>query len=241
MDKPGVPNKEPEGAVSISSQLGLEFKDHGLLESALTHRSFAFEHGGPPHNERLEFLGDAVLGLAVTDMIFSWYPGLPEGEMAKLRASTVNMAVLADAARKVGLGATLNLGKGEELSGGRDKSSILADAFEALIGAVYLDSGMPAARAFIERALADHIRDHVERGVVRDFKTSLQEVAAQAGGHIPEYRLTSTGPDHAKRFSAQVFIGGELHGSGEGRSKKEAEQAAAKEALALLNKDFSDA
>ncbi|MCA1840534.1 MAG: ribonuclease III [Actinomycetota bacterium] len=232
MDRPDIP---------ITSPLGIGFKDEALLASALTHRSFAFEHGAVPHNERLEFLGDAVLGLIVTDMIFNWYPDLPEGEMAKLRASTVNMAVLADAARGISLGDHLKLGKGEESSGGRDKSSILADAFEALIGAIYLDSGTAAARAFIERSLADHIRDHVERGVVRDFKTSLQEIAAQIGGHIPEYRLSSTGPDHAKRFKALVYVAGELKGAGAGRSKKEAEQAAAQEALDALSGEPSDA
>lgn len=224
----------PSGLSSVEERLGVGFADPALIDVALTHRSYAFEHGSPRHNERLEFLGDAVLGLLVTDMIFSWYPDLTEGEMAKLRASTVNMAVLADAARDLGIGEELHLGRGEELSGGRDKSSILADAFEAVLGAVYLDQGMATARRLVERSLADHIRDQVERGVVRDFKTSLQEHAVRQRGAIPEYRITASGPDHAKRFDAQVYLTGELLGEGTGRSKKEAEQAAAKRALPKL-------
>lgn len=211
------------------------------MATALTHRSYAFEHGSVPHNERLEFLGDAVLGLVVTDLIFNWYPELPEGEMAKLRASTVNMAVLAESARRVNLGEAIYLGRGEELSGGREKQSILADAFEAVLGAVYLDRGIDHTRRVIERLMADHIRDHVERGVVRDFKTSLQERSAQEIGKVPDYKITSSGPDHDKRFTARVYLSGELLGVGEGRSKKEAEQAAAKEALERLDTRGSDA
>ncbi len=212
-----------------------------MLDSALTHRSFAFERGDIPHNERLEFLGDAVLGLVVTDMIYAWYPHLPEGEMAKLRASTVNTAVLADAARRIGLGDFVFLGKGEDLSGGRLKQSILADAYEAVLAAVYLDSGIEPVRALIERSLADHIRDHVERGVVRDFKTNLQEKSAQITGELPEYKVSSSGPDHEKRFRAEVFVSGKSIGSGEGRSKKEAEQAAAKQGLQVLTEERADA
>lgn len=221
----------------LQVRLGIHFEDQALIQSALTHRSYAFEHGGVPHNERLEFLGDAVLGLIVTDMIYAWFPELPEGEMAKLRASTVNTSVLAESARKLELGNFLFLGKGEDLSGGRNKNSILADTFEALLGAIYLDHGTDVARAFIEESLGWHIRDHVERGVVRDFKTSLQEETARRVGLVPEYRILSAGPDHAKRFKARVFVQGRELGEGEGRSKKEAEQAAAKEALAALSED----
>jgi ribonuclease-3 len=203
---------------------------------ALSHRSYAFERRDVDHNERLEFLGDAVLGLAVTDLIFRWYPELTEGEMAKLRSSTVNMAVLAEAARSIDLGQELRLGRGEELSGGRDKTSILADAFEAVLGALYLDCGWETTFRLIESLFGDHIRNHVDRGVVRDFKTNLQEVAVQIDGALPEYRVSSTGPDHAKTFTASVFIGGTELGAGNGRSKKEAEQAAAKEALVQLEK-----
>lgn len=214
--------------------ISVRFSDPSFLELALTHRSYAFEQGGTPHNERLEFLGDAVLGLIVTDLIYDWFPDLPEGEMAKLRASTVNMAVLADAARAIGLGDHLLLGKGEDLSGGRDKPSILGDAFEALLGAVYLDSGIGAARHIVESLFTTHIKEHVERGVVRDFKTTLQEEAARLVGEHPVYEITPSGPDHAKRFSARVYLGGRFLGEGGGRSKKEAEQAAAKEALVVL-------
>lgn len=222
------------GSMQIEARLGVTFGDRELLQVALTHRSYAFEHGGVPHNERLEFLGDAVLGLVITDMIFARYPDLPEGEMAKLRAATVNMAVLADAARDLGLGDDLRLGRGEEMSGGREKASILADALEALLGALYLDRGLDEVRRVIGELFTGHIRDHVERGAVRDFKTSLQERAAKRTGKVPEYRITSAGPDHAKRFRARVFLLGELLGEGKGRSKKEAEQAAAKEALSQL-------
>ena len=201
------------------------------MRTALTHRSYAFEQGGLPHNERLEFLGDAVLGLGVTSLIFSEFPSLAEGEMAKLRASIVNMAVLGDVARELDLGTELYLGKGEELSGGRDKTSILADALEGLIGAIYLDRGLEQTEQLINAWFSPLIREHVESGAVRDFKTNLQEVAVKRSGRLPEYRITSTGPDHAKMFHATVFLNGEMLGEGEGNSKKEAEQSAAKEAL----------
>lgn len=216
---------------SLEERLGVKFRDEDLVTAALTHRSYAFEQGGLPHNERLEFLGDAVLGLAITDMIFAWYPNLSEGDMAKLRASTVNMAVLADVARQVDLGEQMLLGRGEDQSGGRDKTSILADALEAVLGAVYLDQGIEKTRTLIEAWFGPLIREHVEQDVVRDFKTNLQEMAAKRGG-IPEYRITSSGPDHAKRFQAEVFLNEKFLGVGEGRSKKQAEQAAAKEAIA---------
>lgn len=220
-------------SVTLLRRLNLRFKDPKLLVAALTHRSHAFEQGGVPHNERLEFLGDAVLGLAVTDMIFSWYPTLPEGEMAKLRASAVNMAVLAEVARGLNLGDDILLGRGEEQSGGRNKSSILADALEAVLGAIYLDQGMEPARRLVEEWFGPLVREHAEQDVVRDFKTNLQEVAAKQG-RMPDYRISSSGPDHAKRFRAEVFLEGQLFGVGEGRSKKEAEQAAAKEATSKL-------
>jgi ribonuclease-3 len=228
---------EPEGGAELSAlerRLHVRFRSPDLLRDSLTHRSYAFEHGGVTNNERLEFLGDAVLGLVVTDMIFSEFPHLPEGEMAKLRAATVNMGILADVARDIGLGDHLYLGRGEELSAGRAKSSILADALEALIGAVYLDQGMDATRLMLGALLGEYIRTHVEQGLVRDYKTNLQERSARTWGRVPEYRITSTGPDHAKSFEAKVYLRGELQGVGRGRSKKEAEQAAAEEALRLL-------
>jgi ribonuclease-3 len=203
---------------------------------ALAHRSFAFERKGAPNNERLEFLGDAVLGLVITNLIYRSFPELAEGDLAKLRSSTVNMAVLAEVARTVGLGDELFLGKGEELSGGRDKDSILADAFEAVLGALYLDCGLDRTAPIIERLFFAHIHELVDRGVVRDFKTNLQEQSVQQLGTMPEYRVSSTGPDHDKRFEAEVFLKGTFMGTGTGRSKKQAEQAAAKEALVELSR-----
>ena len=227
-------------APALLSRLGINCSGTPLLEVALAHRSFAFERKGAPNNERLEFLGDAVLGLVITDMIFSSFPDLPEGDMAKLRSSTVNMAVLADVARSVGLGDELFLGRGEELSGGRNKDSILADAFEAVLGALYLDCGLDETAALIQRLFTGHIHDLVDRGVVRDFKTNLQEVSVQQVGATPEYRVSASGPDHDKRFDAEVFLKGAHLGSGAGRSKKQAEQAAAKEALTRLLEDGED-
>lgn len=228
------PADDRPGVTALERTLHLEFKNPDLLRDSLTHRSYAFEHGGVTNNERLEFLGDAVLGLVVTDLIFSEFPHLPEGEMAKLRAATVNMVVLADVARELGLGGHLHLGRGEELSAGREKSSILADALEALIGAVYVDQGLDGTRRMIVELVGGYIRNHVAQGLVRDFKTSLQERAARTWGRVPEYKITSSGPDHDKRFEAKVYLHGELRGVGNGRSKKEAEQAAAQEALATF-------
>jgi ribonuclease-3 len=222
-------------ASALLSRLGLATAETPLLAMALAHRSFAFERKGAPSNERLEFLGDAVLGLVITNMIFRSFPDLAEGDLAKLRSSTVNMAVLADVARSVGLGEELLLGKGEELSGGRDKDSILADAFEAVLGALYLDCGLEETAPVIERLFSAHIHELVDRGVVRDFKTSLQERSVQQMGAMPEYRVSSTGPDHDKRFEAEVFLKGTFMGTGTGRSKKQAEQASAKEALDALS------
>ena len=216
---------------SLKARLGLQCVDMPLLEVALTHRSFSFERPELPNYERLEFLGDAVLGLVVTDMIFRWYPELPEGDLAKLRSSSVNTGVLASVARSIGLGETLFLGRGEELSGGRDKDSILADSFEAVLGAAYIDCGLDEIRGVIERLFAAHIRAEFERGVLRDFKTNLQEVSVQQTGVLPDYEVSFTGPDHDRRFEARVHIRGQYFGSGEGRSKKQAEQAAAREAL----------
>ena len=222
------------GSGTLKERLGLQGVDIPLLEVALTHRSYSFERPDARNYERLEFLGDAVLGLVVTDMIFHWFPDLPEGELAKLRSSAVNAVVLAKIARSLGLGDDLLLGRGEELSGGRDKDSILADALEAVLGAAYIDCGLDQIRGVVERLFAAQIREEFDRGVLRDFKTNLQEVAVQQGGALPDYRISSTGPDHDRNFVAQVYIRGEHMGSGEGRSKKLAEQAAAKEALTRL-------
>jgi ribonuclease-3 len=220
---------------SLDDALGVTFRDAALREAALTHRSFAFERGLAVTNERLEFLGDSVLGLVVTDMAFSTFPTLPEGQLAKLRAAVVNMSALADVARSLGLGRVILLGKGEEQSGGRDKASILADALEAVFGAVYLDLGLDVARALIERLFRPRLEAYVRGEGDRDYKTILQELASQRLRAMPEYRLEDRGPDHEKEFTATVFVGGEPLGSGTGRSKKEAEQQAAREAFARIS------
>jgi ribonuclease-3 len=221
-------------ATPLERALGVRFKDPRLREAALTHRSYAFERDRDETNERMEFLGDAVLGLVVTDLAYRRFPDLPEGELAKLRAATVNMITLADVARDLGLGEEILLGRGEELSGGRDKTSILADAMEAVLGAVYLDRGLEAARQLIERVFWPRMEAYARGEGDRDYKTGLQELAAQDLGSVPQYRVTEEGPDHAKRFTATVFLGGQAYGNGSGRSKKEAEQRAAREAYARL-------
>ncbi len=201
-----------------------------LLERALMHRSYAYENGGLPTNERLEFLGDSVLGLIVTDTLFRSYPDRPEGELAKLRAAVVNMRALAGVARGLDLGAYVRLGKGEEGTGGRDKSSILADTLEAVIGAVYLDQGLEAADALVHRLFDGVIDDSARLGAGLDWKTSLQELTASEMLGVPEYHVEESGPDHQKSFRAFVRIGARTYGEGEGRSKKEAEQQAAETA-----------
>ncbi len=201
-----------------------------LLERALTHRSFAYEHGGLPTNERLEFLGDAVLGLVVTDALFRLYPDLPEGQLAKLRAAVVNMRALAGVARGLQLGEYIRLGRGEEGTGGRDKSSILADTLEALIGAVYFERGLTEASALVHRLFDPVISRSARLGAGLDWKTSLQELTAASVLGVPEYDVEESGPDHQKSFRAVVKVGGRVYGSGVGRSKKEAEQQAAEAA-----------
>lgn len=218
----------------LDRALGVNFRDPGLREAALTHRSFAFEHGLRVTNERLEFLGDSVLGLVVTDMAYAAYPEMPEGQLAKLRAAIVNMQALADVARSLGMGEVVLLGKGEEQSGGRDKASILADALEAVFGAVYLDLGLDVARELIERLFRPRMEAYVRGEGDRDFKTILQELASQELHALPEYRIAERGPDHEKEFTAVVLVGGESLGTGVGRSKKEAEQQAAREAHARI-------
>lgn len=212
------------------------------MQLALTHRSFAFESDTPDqHNERLEFLGDAILEAVVTELIYSTYPDLAEGEMARLRASVVNTNALAELARDHGLGAHLRLGRGEEASGGRDKDSILANSFEAVIGAIFVDGGFDKARAEISALFAERLRRSLETGRRYDVKTALQEIAVRDVGGVPEYRISASGPDHDKRFVAEVFVGGTGMGKGEGRSKKEAEYKAAQQALESLESEGSHA
>jgi ribonuclease-3 len=224
----GSPRSEPR---ALDHALGIRFRNAELRETALTHRSFAFEQDLDTTNERLEFLGDSVLGLVVTDMAFDAFPRLPEGELAKLRAAIVNAQALADVARALGLGELVRLGKGEEQSGGRDKASILADALEAVFGAVYLDLGLDEARGLIERLFRPLMEAYARGEGDRDYKTILQELASRELHTMPEYRLEDRGPDHEKEFTATVFLNGQAMGSGVGRSKKEAEQRAAREAF----------
>jgi ribonuclease-3 len=206
-----------------------------LLERALTHRSFAYENGGLPTNERLEFLGDAVLGLVVTDALFRGYPDLPEGHLAKLRAAVVNMRALAEVARGLHLGDYVRLGRGEEGTGGRDKSSILADTLEAVIGAVYIERGLDEASALVHRLFDPVIAHSARLGAGLDWKTSLQELTAAGLLGVPEYHVDESGPDHQKSFRALVRVGGRVYGSGRGRSKKEAEQQAAEAAWSAIS------
>ena len=206
----------------------------GLLFQALTHRSYAYENGGLPTNERLEFLGDSVLGLVVTAALYRRHPALPEGQLAKLRAAVVNMRALAGVGRTLELGQYLLLGRGEEASGGRDKSSILADTVEALIGAVYLESGIEVATVFVHRLVDPLLDSSAELGAGLDWKTSLQELTAIAALGVPEYVVTEEGPDHAKLFHAVAMVQGQPYGEGNGRSKKEAEQAAAAAAFGRI-------
>jgi ribonuclease-3 len=201
-----------------------------LLECALTHRSYAYENGGLPTNERLEFLGDSVLGLIVTDALFRGYPDLPEGHLAKLRAAVVNMRALAGVARGLRLGDYVRLGRGEDGTGGRDKSSILADTLEAVIGAVYIERGLNEASALVHRLFDPVIAKSARLGAGLDWKTSLQELTASGVLGVPEYHVEESGPDHQKSFRAMVRVGGHVYGTGEGRSKKEAEQQAAEAA-----------
>ena len=208
--------------------------DAALLELALTHRSYAYEHGGLPTNERLEFLGDAVLGLVVTDALYTTHSGLPEGSLAKLRAGVVNTRALADVARALELGRWLRLGRGEEVTGGRDKNSILADTMEAVLGAIYLDRGIGAVSAVVRGLFDPLMKAASEDGAALDWKTALQELSAARGLGVPDYRIAESGPDHAKSFTAEVAVGGAVCGSGAGRSKKEAEQNAAEAAFVAL-------
>ena len=219
----------------LQKVLGITLNDQDLLCLAVTHRSYAFEAGGIPTNERLEFLGDAVLGIVVTDEIFHRFPEAPEGRLAKVRAAAVNTQSLAAIARELDLGSFVLLGRGEEHSGGRDKDSILADTMEAVLGAVYLDQGLEAAGDLIKRLFSDLLDDLSTRRASLDYKTSLQELTAAHLSSLPVYELTEEGPDHEKRFTAVVHVDDEPVGTGEGRSKKEAEQAAAQQAYDALS------
>lgn len=210
----------------LVTRLGVEVSEK-LLKQAITHRSFSYENGGIPTNERLEFLGDSVLGLVVTDELYRKNPDAEEGQLAKLRAAVVNAKALADVARTLGLGEFLLLGKGEEATGGKDKSSILADALEAIIGAIYVEHGIEKSSDVILQLFAPIIAASAELGEALDWKTSLTELVASKNLGSIEYLIEQSGPDHDKSFSAKVKVGDLVFAHGLGKSKKEAEQKAA--------------
>jgi len=224
-----------DGPKALDRILDVRFRDASMRQLALTHRSHAFENDLPANNERLEFLGDAVLGIVVTDMAYREFSEMPEGELAKLRAALVNMGALAEVARDIGLGRFVLLGKGEEMSGGRDKSSILADVLEALLGAVYLWTVVDVASKLIRRLFRPRMIAYVRGEGERDYKTILQEIASSELHVVPEYRIRERGPDHQKEFTATAVLAGKEWGVGMGRSKKEAEQQAAHQAYVRLS------
>jgi ribonuclease-3 len=232
---------DPALDARLQLALGWTFADPELLGRALTHRSYCAEFGVEESNERLEFLGDSVLGLVVTRFVFEEYPQLPEGELAKLRASVVSADALAEIAQELDLGVALRLGKGEAASGGRLKPSILADAMEAVIAAVYLDGGFEPASRLVLALLESRIREQAVGPGGQDYKTRLQELAARCCDQLPRYQVRHEGPDHSKRFFAVVRLRNEEYGSGEGRSKKAAEQAAARVAWERLQGEASSA
>jgi ribonuclease-3 len=209
--------------------------DRAAMDLAMTHRSYAYENGGLPTNERLEFLGDSVLGVIITEELYRRHPDLPEGQLAKLRAAIVNSRALAVIGRTMELGRFVKLGRGEQASGGRDKSSILADAVEAVIGAYYLDRGTEPTRSLVLRLFADALTEAANLGAGLDWKTSLQELAAERSLGSPEYLVEESGPDHQKSFEAKVVLGDVAVGEGRGNSKKEAEQLAAEQAWTTLS------
>ncbi|MEX2504118.1 MAG: ribonuclease III [Egicoccus sp.] len=222
-------------AAELASLLDVHFDDPSLLEHALLHRSWAFENGGANPNERLEFLGDAVLALVVTDEIYHAHPDEQEGRLAKVRSAAVKTESLAEIARDLGLGRFVRLGRGEAISGGGDKDSILADTLEAVIGATYLDGGFATAYDLVQRMFAARLLELAARDAALDYKTSLQELTAARFEQLPRYDVVDTGPDHDKTFTAVVVVDGAEVGRGVGRSKKQAEQTAAREAYRGLS------
>ena len=218
--------------MAIQERIAHAFRDPSLLERALTHKSYANEHRVPFHNERLEFLGDAVLNLLVSEFLMNKCPDSSEGDLSKLRAAVVSEPSLAAVARHIGLGSYILLGRGEEQSGGRDKDSLLSDGLEALIASIYLDGGQQSASAFISLFFEPLIEKTCSSGGIVDHKTKLQELCQERLKQLPEYRVASeSGPDHQKQFEVEILIKGQSYGRGVGRSKKEAEQRAVKEAL----------
>ncbi len=226
-----------DAAKALLGRLGVSI-DPEFLVLSLTHRSFAYEAGGLPTNERLEFLGDSVLGVVVTDKLYRDHPDLPEGDLAKMRAACVSQRALAQIAREIRLGECILLGKGETATGGSDKDSILCDAFEAVLGAVYMSHGIEASRDLVLRLVGPALERAASTGAGLDWKTSLQEASAERGLGVPVYEVAGEGPDHSRMFVATVVLSGEPRGSGKGSAKKYAEQAAAEEAyLSLTSAD----
>ena len=220
----------------LEERLGYHFENRALLENALTHSSYANENKGRglESNERLEFLGDSVLGMVTADYLFRAHPDMPEGDLTRTRAALVCEGSLVEVARALNLGAYLKLGKGEDAGGGRERPSIVADAVEAVLAAVYLDGGIGSARKIIRRFILDR---EAEKSASRDYKTALQELVQRESGQVLRYQLVGeSGPDHAKTFTVQVDLNGRAVGRGEGRSKKEAEQMAARAAIKALQK-----
>ncbi|MGB0100486.1 MAG: ribonuclease III [Nocardioides sp.] len=233
-DRPGPLTNYGE----LRAALGDPTLDPELLERALTHRSYAYENGGLPTNERLEFLGDSVLGVVVTETLYRTHPDLSEGRLAKLRAAVVNARALAGVGRGIGVGDHVKLGRGEESTGGRTKASILSDTVEAVIGAVHLSGGFETSAVVVHLLFDPLIEAASALGAGLDWKTSLQELSAEHGLGVPEYVIEDDGPDHMKTFTAQVRVGDRLYGNGVGKSKKEAEQAAAETAYGEIAADL---
>jgi ribonuclease III len=231
----GAPSEDDGARASLAARLSVNFADRALLDLALTHRSYASENNVGGTNERLEFLGDAILNLCVTDLLYAQFPDYFEGDLAKLRASLVSEPALAEVAAELSLGEAVLLGRGERLSGGGSKPSIMADTLEAVIGAVYLDRGIREVRRLVKALFGSRIEAAIGKEVPKDAKTRLQELVTRRHGNLPKYRTTGHGPDHAKRFRADVFVNDQFYGRGEGRSKKEAEQSAATIALEQLD------
>ena len=230
--------RSPDG---LEELLGYRFRDRSLLEEALTHTSWANEQGVEDDYERLEFLGDAILGAVAASWLFESRPELNEGELSKLKSYVVSEPVLAEYAEGLGLGAYLRLGVGESRSGGREKRSLLADAMEAVIGAVYQDGGLESARGVALQLLESALGERVEIPDDRDSKTALQEAVQASGGSLPEYRIVDEeGPDHQKRFHVECWVDGRFLGGGDGGTKKRAEQRAARAALEALESESQE-
>lgn len=217
----------------LLTELGVPM-DAQLFELALTHRSWAYENGGVPQNERLEFLGDSVLGVVVTEHLYRAYPDEPEGRLAKMRSAVVSAVALARVARDLQIGELIKLGRGELATGGSKKTSILADTMEALIGATFLSGGREAAETLVRHLFVPLVEQAATRGAGLDWKTSLQELCAHASYDPPSYELTESGPDHDRRYTARAVVDGRSYGLGEGRSKRHAEMKAAEQAFTEL-------